>query len=302
VTAPRRLPAFVPTYRAGRPPPPALSTQTFWPLAKRSCDTAAYATRVRLVTWNVNSLKMRLPRVLELLAEHRPDVVCLQETKSDPGAFPHDELAVAGYRAADHSGGRWAGVALLAREGLPLEDALRGLPGEPAQDECRWVEATVGAVRVASVYVPNGRAVDSEWYAAKLDFLRAAAERVAQLRGTPLVVAGDMNVAPEDRDVYDPAAFAASTHVTPAERGALAALAQAGGLADAFRHLHPDEQQFTWWDYRQGHFHKNLGLRIDYALVASSLAGGLRECGMVRDFRKGKPTPSDHAPLLVELD
>jgi exodeoxyribonuclease-3 len=256
---------------------------------------------VRLVTWNVNSLKARLPRLLELLAEHRPDVVCLQETKSEPGAFPHDELAQAGYRAADHSGGRWAGVALLARAGLPLEGPVRGLPGEPAKDECRWVEASigVGGVRFISVYVPNGRVVDSEWYAAKLDFLRAAAERVAQLRGTPLVVAGDMNVAPDDRDVYDPVAFAGSTHVTPAERGALGALAQAGGLTDAFRRLHPDEQQFTWWDYRQGHFHRGLGLRIDLALVGAEIADRLTRCGIERPYRKG-PKPSDHAPLLVE--
>jgi exodeoxyribonuclease III len=256
---------------------------------------------VRLVTWNVNSLNARLPRVLELLEEHRPDVLCLQETKCEPDAFPHAELAQAGYHAADHSGGRWAGVALLAREGLPLEDPTRGLPGEPAQDECRWVEATVGVgrVRVISVYVPNGRAVDSPWYAAKLDFLRAARERTAQLRGTPLVIAGDMNVAPEDRDVYDPAAFVGSTHVTLTERGALSELAQAGGLIDAYRRLHPDEQQFTWWDYRQGHFHRGMGLRIDQVLVSRELAERLERCGIERSYRKG-PKPSDHAPLVAE--
>jgi exodeoxyribonuclease-3 len=256
---------------------------------------------MRLVTWNVNSLRMRLPRVLELLAEHEPDVLCLQETKSEAAAFPHDELAQAGYRAADHSGGRWAGVAVLAREALPIEGPERGLPGEPVQDECRWVEATVGGVRVVSTYVPNGRVVDSEWYEQKLAFLAAAAERLRALRttGVPLVVAGDMNVAPADADVYDPAAFAGSTHVTPAERSALTALAEAGGLADAFRRLHPDEQQFTWWDYRAGHFHKGLGLRIDLALVSRELAGRLTRCGIERPYRKGTK-PSDHAPLVVE--
>jgi exodeoxyribonuclease-3 len=273
---------------------------------------------MRLVTWNVNSLKMRLPRVLEFVQEHAPDVLCLQETKCEAAAFPHDELAAAGYRAADHSGGRWAGVAILAREPLALADAARGLPGEPAQDECRWVEATVvgdaaggspaggratGPVRVVSTYVPNGRVVDSEWYAQKLDFLAAAAERVRALRaadpGTPLVVAGDMNVAPADLDVYDPAAFATQTHVTPAERAALQQLADAGGLRDAFRALHPDEQQFTWWDYRAGHFHKNLGLRIDLALVSEDLSGRLTRAGMERPYRKGR-RPSDHAPLVVE--
>lgn len=256
---------------------------------------------MRLVTWNVNSIKQRLPRVLELVEEHVPDVICLQETKSEPAAFPHAELAAAGYLAADHSGGRWAGVAILAREPLALADPARGLPGEPVQDECRWIEATVDGVRVVSTYVPNGRVVDSEWYAQKLDFLAAAAERVREIRaaGTPLVVAGDMNVAPDDLDVYDPAAFATETHVTPAERAALRQLADAGGLRDAFRALHPDEQQFTWWDYRAGHFHKNLGLRIDLALVSEPLAARLTRAGMERSYRKGT-RPSDHAPLLVE--
>ena len=258
---------------------------------------------MRLVTWNVNSIRQRLPRVLELVEEHAPDVLCLQETKSEADAFPHDALREAGYRAADHSGGRWAGVAILAREPHELIDPARGLPGEPVQDECRWVEATVGGVRVVSTYVPNGRVVDSEWYAQKLDFLAAAAERVRVLRAAddsaPLVVAGDMNVAPADLDVYDPVAFADSTHVTPAEREALQQLAHAGDLADAFRALHPDEQQFTWWDYRAGHFHKNLGLRIDLAFVSPEIGSRLTRAGMERPYRKGS-RPSDHAPLLVE--
>ena len=258
---------------------------------------------MRLVTWNVNSLRQRLPRVLEFVEEHAPDVICLQETKSDADAFPHAALREAGYGAADHSGGRWAGVAILAREPHELIDPSRGLPGEPAQDECRWVEATVDGVRIVSTYVPNGRVVDSEWYAQKLDFLAAAAERVRQLHAAdpamPLVVAGDMNVAPEDLDVYDPVAFATETHVTPPERDALRRLAQAGGLRDAFRVLHPDERQFTWWDYRAGHFHKNLGLRIDLALVSEEIGGRLTRAGMERPYRKGR-RPSDHAPLLVE--
>jgi exodeoxyribonuclease-3 len=256
---------------------------------------------MRLVTWNVNSLRQRLPRVLELVEEHAPDVICLQETKSDADAFPHGALREAGYHAADHSGGRWAGVAILARERHALDDPARGLPGEPVQDECRWVEATVHGVRIVSTYVPNGRVVDSEWYAQKLDFLASAAERVREIRatGTPLVVAGDMNVAPTDLDVYDPAAFATETHVTPPERAALRALQEAGGLRDAFRALHPDEQQFTWWDYRAGHFHKGFGLRIDLALVSGQIAERLTRAGMERAYRKG-PKPSDHAPLLVE--
>jgi exodeoxyribonuclease-3 len=254
---------------------------------------------VRLVTWNVNSLKVRLPRVLEFVQEHAPDVLCLQETKCEPVAFPHEQLAAAGYRAVDHSGGRWAGVAILARDGLALKDPASGLPGEPAAEESRWIEATVDGVRVVSVYVPNGRELDSEWYAGKLGFLAAAARRVAALSPTPLVVAGDMNVAPADLDVYDPTAFVGSTHVSAPERAALHALADAGGLADAFRRLHADEQQFTWWDYRAGHFHKGLGLRIDLALVSADLAERLAHCGIERPYRKGTK-PSDHAPLVVD--
>ena len=258
---------------------------------------------MRLVTWNVNSLNVRLPRVLEFLEEHAPDVLCLQETKCDAAAFPHEALAQAGYRAADHSGGRWAGVAVLAREGLELEGPSRGLPGEPAQDEARWVEATIGSnppVRVVSVYVPNGREPDSEWYAGKLAFFAAAAERVRELAaGTLLVVAGDVNVAPTDLDVYNPAAFVGSTHVTAPERAALQTLCDAGELVDPFRMLHPDEPGYTWWDYRAGHFHKGLGLRIDLALLSPALAARTTRCGIERPYRKGTK-PSDHAPLVVE--
>ncbi len=253
-----------------------------------------------LATWNVNSLKARLPRVLELLDRHGPDVVCLQETKTEAAAFPQDALAAAGYEAVHHSAGRWAGVALLARRGLRLEDVALGLPGEAVAEEARFIEATVAGVRLASAYVPNGRAVGTEFYAQKLAFLGAMAARAEALRPASLVIAGDMNVCPTDRDVYDPAAFADATHVTAAERAALAAVAERGGLADAFRLLHPEEPGFTWWDYRQGHFHRGLGLRIDHVLVAEALAGGVVRCGIDRDLRKG-PKPSDHAPLLTVL-
>jgi exodeoxyribonuclease-3 len=227
---------------------------------------------VKLVTWNVNSLKVRLPRVLELLAEHRPDVLCLQETKCAAEAFPHAELAEAGYAAVEHSAGRWAGVAILAPTGVALGD-----------------------LRVASVYVPNGRAVDDPVFADKLRFLDALAQRAPALD----LLAGDLNVTRTDEDVYDPAAFAGSTHVTPDERERLEALIGAG-LDDAFRRLTPEGPGFTWWDYRQGHFHRKMGLRIDYLLMAEPVAARLRSCGIDRDYRKG-PKPSDHAPLLAEL-
>lgn len=255
---------------------------------------------MKLATWNVNSLKVRMPRVLEFLAQHRPDVVCLQETKSDPDAFPAGELHDAGYGCLHHSTGRWSGVAILAREGLECSQPVRGLPGEVRGDEARWIEATVAGVRVASVYVVNGREVGSQWFAEKLQFLEAMIARAGQLRGGPLVIAGDFNIAPADVDVYDPAAFVGSTHVTDEERDRLARLKQAGGLADAVRTLHPDEQLFTWWDYRQGHFHRGMGLRIDLVLLSEDLAGGVTSAGIDRNYRKGAK-PSDHAPLLVEI-
>ncbi len=257
---------------------------------------------MRLATWNVASIKARLPRVLQFLEQHRPDVLCLQETKTSAEAFPHLALAEAGYIAADHSGGQWAGVAVLAPEAVGCTAVARGLPGETAPRECRWIEAESAGVRVASVYVPNGRAPGTETFTQKLAFLASMAERAEELRdGPPLVVMGDVNVAPSDLDVYDPAAFVGSTHVTDEERGLLAAVAERGGLVDAYRVLHPDEVGYTWWDYRAGHFHKKLGLRIDVALVATALAPRLKACGIDREYRKG-PKPSDHAPLLVELD
>jgi exodeoxyribonuclease-3 len=260
---------------------------------------------MRLVTWNVNSLKVRLPRVLELLETVAPDIVLLQETKTEADAFPVAVLADAGYRAVHHSAGRWAGVAILARGELDITDVVAGLPGEHQPEEARWLEATVAGVRCATAYVTNGREVGSPWFEEKLAFFDAMAARAAALTtssaaGPPLVIGGDLNVTRDDRDVYDPAAFAGATHVTPQERGRLEAIIEAGGLVDAYRHLHPDDQQFTWWDYRQGHFHRGLGLRIDFVLVARSLAPTLTSCGILRDFRKGAK-PSDHAPLLVEL-
>jgi exodeoxyribonuclease III len=252
---------------------------------------------LKLATWNVNSLTVRLPRVLELLEVHAPDVLFMQETKTDPGTFPGLELEAAGYRVVHHSAGRWAGVAIAARR-EPAE-VRAGLEGEPSRDEARWLEATVDGVRAVSVYVPNGRAVDSPFYEDKLRFLDAAAARIGELADGPLVVAGDFNVCPTDLDVYDPAAFVGDTHVTPPERERFAALLEAG-VADAVRALHPDDPGFTWWDYRAGHFHRRMGLRIDAVLLSPPLAAGLETCGIDRGFRKG-PKPSDHAPLLATL-
>lgn len=259
---------------------------------------------MRLVTWNVNSLRARMPRVIELLDKHEPDVVLLQETKVAPDQFPADDLRAAGYESCHHSGGQWAGVAVLARAGLGLTEAVSGLPGEARADEARWVEAKIVGLglRVASAYVVNGREVGSPTFGEKLHFLEMIAARAAQLVDAELVIGGDFNVAPADADVYDPEGFRASgsTHVTDDERSRLEAILRDGRLADAYRTAHPGEPQFTWWDYRQGHFHRGMGLRIDLLLVSERLAGRVRECGIDRDMRKGTK-PSDHAPLLLDL-
>ena len=255
---------------------------------------------MRIVTWNVNSLRARLPRVLQFLEQYAPDVAFLQETKCAPDTFPLLELDGAGYEAVHHSGGQWAGVALVAKRGLGIEDVQLGLPGEPVPDEARWCEATIAGLRCASTYVPNGRTLDSPEYPRKLEFLNAIRAHVEPGGGHPWVIAGDFNIAPADIDVYDPAAFVGGTHVSDEERARLGAI-EATGLIDCYRHLHPDTQQFTWWDYRAGNFHKGLGLRIDLILASSALGDRVTRCGIERDYRKGQK-PSDHAPLVLELD
>ncbi|MDA0364425.1 MAG: exodeoxyribonuclease III [Chloroflexi bacterium] len=255
---------------------------------------------MKVVTWNVNSIRARLPRVLEFLDQHAPDVLCVQETKCEADAFPHEELAGVGYHAVDHSTGRWAGVAVIARADLALTNVVRGLPGSPMPEEGRWVETDVDGVRVTSVYVINGRSLDDDMYPAKLSFLEAMAAWSSSLGDTPRVVCGDFNIAPADIDVYDPAAFVGATHVSPPERERLQALL-ATGLVDAYRHIEPERVQHTWWDYRAGNFHKGLGLRIDLVLASGLLAAALTGCGIDRDFRKG-PKPSDHAPLIAQFD
>ncbi|HUH07319.1 MAG TPA: exodeoxyribonuclease III [Egibacteraceae bacterium] len=261
---------------------------------------------MRLITYNVNSLAQRLPRLRALLAEHAPDVVCLQETKCGPDSFPVEALRAAGYDAVHRSGGRWAGVAILARADLALDDVCADLADEPDAAEARWIEATVGgSLRVASVYVPNGRALGTPTFEAKLRFLEAMARRAEQLADGRAVIAGDMNVCPANRDVWDVSQVHGATHVTPDERMRLQAVIDAG-FVDAYRRVEPQESGFTWWDYRAGHFHKGFGLRIDLALVSQPLVDRLTGARVDRDYRK--PTkvreskPSDHAPLIVDFD
>jgi exodeoxyribonuclease-3 len=259
---------------------------------------------VRLATYNVNSIKARLPRLLAFLDVHHPDVVCVQETKSAPEAFPHEALAGVGYMAADLSGGRWEGVAILARNELGVSDVTRGLVGEPDADQARWVEATVGGVRIVSVYAPNGQALDSPAFADKLLFFDAMVQRMAGLTGMPAVVAGDLNVCPTDLDVWEVADVHGGTHVTDAERSRFRAMLEAG-YVDSFRRANPDEPGFTWWDYRAGHFHKGFGLRIDHVLASAELADCIESAAVIRDFRKPSTVPeskpSDHAPVVVDF-
>ena len=257
---------------------------------------------MRLATWNVNSLGARLERVEAWIAEVGPDVVCLQETKLADDAFPALTFSALGYESVHHGQGRWNGVAILSKVGLDAP-AIGFAPGDVIpRDEARIVSATCDGVRVASVYVPNGRSPEHEQYAFKLEWLEQLAGHLdaACDAGADVAVCGDFNIAPDDRDVYDPAKFVGSTHVTPAERAALAKLLD-WGLIDVFREHHDADRLYSWWDYRAGDFHQGRGLRIDLVLASRGLADRARWSIVDRNARKGKPTPSDHAPLVVEF-
>ncbi len=255
---------------------------------------------MRIATWNVNSLGARLARVEEWIEYAKPDVLCMQETKVADSSFPGLAFAAAGYEAAPHGDGRWNGVAILSRVGL--EDVRAGFASGADEQGCRIVSAVCGGVKVHSVYVPNGRMVDSEFYEAKLAWLselRAHLETTADPKEA-VAVCGDFNVAPEDRDVWDPTATAGSTHVTEPERRALADLTD-WGLTDVFRMHHDEGGLFSWWDYRAGSFHKHEGMRIDLILLSAVLAERSTFVLVDRNARKGKQ-PSDHAPVFVDLD
>ncbi len=257
---------------------------------------------MRIATWNVNSLKQRLPRLLPWLDQRRPEVVCLQETKLADAAFAEllgDELSTRGYVVAAHGEAAWNGVAILSRVGL--DDVMRGLEGAPGfpNPEARAVAATCGGIRVTSVYVPNGRTPESDHYHYKLAWLDSLRDAVAA-GPDAAVVCGDMNIAPTDEDVFDPEAYIGQTHVTPPERGALAEL-QALGLRDVVRDRWPSERVFTYWDYRAGMFHQDLGMRIDLILASGPVADRVQAAWVDRHARKGTG-PSDHAPVIVDLD
>ena len=257
---------------------------------------------MRLATWNVNSIKQRVPRLLPWLDQRQPDVVCLQETKLADDAFAAllgEQLVSRGYEFATHGEVQWNGVAILSKIGL--DEIMLGVPGAPGfpNPEARAVSATCGGIRVHSVYVPNGRVPGSEHYEYKLNWLEALAHN---LSGGPqdAVVCGDMNIAPADEDVFDPDAYIGQTHVTAPEREALAQLQQLG-LRDVVRDRWPGKRVFTYWDYRAGMFHQDLGMRIDLVLATAPVAERVRAAWVDRQARKGSG-PSDHAPVIVDFD
>ncbi len=255
---------------------------------------------MRIATWNVNSLKARLERVEEWVAAVQPDVLCMQETKLADAAFPAMAFHALGYESLHYGEGRWNGVAIISKVGI--EDPVAGFADGADEDpEARLVWATCGGVRVASVYVPNGRALDEDHYQYKLRWLERLRGRLVDScdPDQPLVVTGDFNIAPDDRDVYDPAEFVGATHVSEPERDALRAL-EAWGLIDVFRQHYDAGSLFSWWDYRAGNFHKGKGMRIDLVLATEALAEASTSILIDRNARKGK-SPSDHAPVVVDF-
>jgi exodeoxyribonuclease-3 len=278
---------------------------------------------MRIATWNVNSLKARLEKVGWWLERVRPDVLLMQETKLTDDDAPRDWFQERGYTLVHHGEGRWNGVAIASLHPItdvvthfgepmrpprtPVGDLFEPAGKEPGDDEplaeARMVAATCEGVRVVSVYAPNGRSVGSIYYEAKLAWYARLRRWLGEAAdpAQPLVIGGDFNVAPADADVWDPRAAHGGTHVSDRERAAYAELIQ-WGLADAYRLRHPEAGRYTWWDYRAGNFHKNMGMRIDLLLATPSAAERVVAVEIDREARKGKPTPSDHAPLIADLD
>ena len=268
---------------------------------------------MRIATWNVNSLKARLDKVLWWLERARPDVLLMQETKLADAHAPVAAFRDAGYELAHHGEGRWNGVAIASRAGVSDVATNFGEPLRPSATpdvgddeplaEARMMAAVCGGIRFVTIYAPNGRVVGSPFYAAKLTWFERLARwlREAASPGDLLVLGGDFNVAPDDRDVWDPVACHGGTHVSPSERAAFARLCQ-WGLGDAYRLEEREPGRYTWWDYRAGAFHRNLGMRIDHLLVTEPVSARAVWAEIDREARKGKPVPSDHAPLVLDID
>lgn len=258
-----------------------------------------YTARMKIATWNVNSLRMRMPHLLPWLAEHKPDIVCLQETKIIDADFPNADCKAVDYEVVYHGQKSYNGVAILTRP--PAVDVVRGIPGY-SDEQCRVIAASFNDVRVVNVYVPNGQAVGSEKYVYKLAWLEALHDYLTNVlqEHARVLVLGDFNIAPAAIDVHDPVTWDGSVMVSTAERAAFADIL-ALGFSDLFRELSPFETAFSWWDYRQGAFRRNLGLRIDHILASAALRARCTACTIDKAPRR-LPRPSDHAPVLAEFD
>jgi exodeoxyribonuclease-3 len=253
---------------------------------------------MKLATWNVNSLKVRLPQVLDWLAAHTPDALCLQETKTEDAKFPLAEIEAAGYHASFSGQKTYNGVAILTRQ--PVASAAHGIPGFDDPQK-RVITATLNGVRIVCAYVPNGESVGSDKYRYKLEWLAALTSwlRAEMAQHPSLALLGDFNIAPEDRDVHDPQAWAGKVLCSDAERAAFAQLT-ALGLQDTFRLFEQPEKSFTWWDYRMQAFRRKMGLRIDHILASGPLAGTCKSCSIDLEPRRHE-RPSDHAPVTTEF-
>jgi exodeoxyribonuclease III len=277
---------------------------------------------MRIATWNVNSLKARQEAVDNWLAKAAPDILLMQETKLTDADAPVMAFGMNGYQLVHHGEGRWNGVAIAAKDGLAIGDVVTNFgdgpvrdsgPGGPGAeqseddfdpfDEARMLAVTIDGMRVVSLYAPNGRVVGSPFYVGKLAWFERLARWIKENLdvSTPVVLGGDLNVAPTPKDVWDEAAVHGGTHVSEPERAAFRAL-EGAGLVDAYRLRHQEPGRFSWWDYRAGNFHKNLGMRIDHLLVSKPVADRVVDAEIDREARKGPPVPSDHAPLLIDLD
>jgi exodeoxyribonuclease-3 len=277
---------------------------------------------MRIATWNVNSLKARMEKVEWWLERAAPDVLLMQETKLADADAPVMTFGMAGYDLVHHGEGRWNGVAIAVRQGLPVEGIITNFgdgpvrdssagsgPGETAEedfdpfDEARMLSAVVDGIRLVSIYAPNGRVVGSAFYAGKLRWFERLRRWLDDAcdPAAGLVIGGDFNVAPTPVDVWNEQAAHGGTHVSEPERAAVTALLE-WGLVDTYRQLRPEPRRFTWWDYRAGNFHKNLGMRIDLLLATRPVAERVVWAEIDREARKGVPIPSDHAPLLIDLD
>jgi exodeoxyribonuclease-3 len=257
---------------------------------------------VKVATWNINSVRAREARLVAWLAKAGPDVICLQETKTEDPGFPEAALHAAGYRAVLFGQKSYNGVAIAAREALAIDDVTRGLGDDEPDDEARVIAATIGGIRVICVYVPNGQDLGTEKYAYKLAWyrrLRRYLDRTATST-TPLILCGDFNVTSDDKDVWSPSAWAGKIHCSPDERAALADVV-GFGLVDLLRVHAPDERVYSWWDYRGVSFFKNQGLRIDYVYATQPVAARCTACVIDRDARKGQDA-SDHAPVIATID